>query len=80
MDDQPKATSYRDLIVWQKSIVLVKQIYKLTSIFPSEEKFGLISQLRRAAALLRDKHAEQPVISYISFQMLKARSQRSKRN
>jgi len=58
MDDQPKATSYRDLIVWQKSIVLVKQIYKLTSIFPSEEKFGLISQLRRAAVSIPSNVAE----------------------
>ncbi|MET0752724.1 MAG: four helix bundle protein, partial [Pyrinomonadaceae bacterium] len=33
--------SYKSLIVWQKSIVLVKQIYQLTQKFPSEEKFGL---------------------------------------
>ena len=44
-----KPQSYRDLIVWQKSVVLAKSLYQLTSRFPSEEKFGLISQIRRAA-------------------------------
>ena len=34
--------------VWQKSRTLVKEIYFLSSKFPSEEKFGIISQLRRA--------------------------------
>ena len=53
-----KTSSYKDLIVWQKSILLVKQIYKLTSVFPSEEKFGLISQLRRAAVSIPSNVAE----------------------
>jgi len=44
-----KPQSYRDLLVWQKSIALAKEIYTLTSRFPSEEKFGLVSQMRRAA-------------------------------
>jgi four helix bundle protein len=58
MDDAGKTSNYKDLIVWQKSILLVKQIYKLTSIFPSEEKFGLISQLRRAAVSIPSNIAE----------------------
>jgi four helix bundle protein len=53
-----KAQSYRDLLVWQKGIVLAKQIYKLTSAFPSEEKFGLISQMRRAAVSVPSNIAE----------------------
>ena len=53
-----KAQSYRDLLVWQKGIALAKQIYKLTSAFPSEEKFGLISQMRRAAVSVPSNIAE----------------------
>lgn len=41
--------SYKDLIVWQKSIALVSKVYSLTKRFPSDEKFGLISQLTRAS-------------------------------
>jgi len=41
--------TFQDLIVWQKSHNLVLQVYEITSIFPSEEKYGLISQMRRAA-------------------------------
>lgn len=56
--DNLKASSYKDLIAWQKSILLVKHVYKLTSIFPSEEKFGLISQLLRAAVSVPSNIAE----------------------
>jgi hypothetical protein len=44
-----KLKSYKDLIVWQKSITLVKLAYQLTRAFPADEKFGLASQMRRAA-------------------------------
>ncbi|CAN5620519.1 four helix bundle protein [soil metagenome] len=40
---------HRKLIAWQESIELVKKIYIITSTFPETEKFGIISQLRRAA-------------------------------
>jgi hypothetical protein len=40
---------YKDLHVWQKAMELAKYIYLLSSRFPSKEKFGLVSQLRRAA-------------------------------
>ena len=41
-------SSYKELIVWQKSIQLVIDIYKLTKIFPKEEIYGLSSQMQRA--------------------------------
>jgi four helix bundle protein len=41
--------SFRDLEVWRESMQLVEEIYRLTAGFPSEERFGLASQLRRAA-------------------------------
>ncbi len=53
-----KAQSYRDLLVWQKGIALAKMVYKLTAEFPSEEKFGLISQMRRAAVSVPSNIAE----------------------
>jgi four helix bundle protein len=43
------ARKHRDLLVWQKSIVLVEHVYRLTESFPKQEQFGLVSQLRRAA-------------------------------
>lgn len=50
--------SYKSLIVWQKSITLVKLVYKLTQSFPNEEKFGLTSQIRRAAVSIPSNIAE----------------------
>ena len=50
--------SFRDLIVWQRSIDLTLALYKLTASFPSEEKFGLTSQLRRAAVSIASNIAE----------------------
>ena len=41
--------SYKDLIVWQKAIVLVTNVYRCTKPFPKDELYGLTSQLRRAA-------------------------------
>jgi four helix bundle protein len=45
----PSTKSFRDLKVWQEAMVLVEEIYALSRIFPPEERFGLTSQLRRAA-------------------------------
>ncbi len=41
--------SFRDLIVWQRSMDLVERIYEISSRFPRDERFGLTSQIRRAA-------------------------------
>ena len=40
--------SFRDLKVWQRSMTLVEEIYKLTARFPRDEMFGLTAQIRRA--------------------------------
>lgn len=40
---------HHKLNVWKKAIEFVKKIYKITGEFPSEEKFGLVSQMRRSA-------------------------------
>ena len=50
--------SYRDLEVWQRGVDLVERIYKLTPSFPSEEKFGLTAQIRRAAVSIPSNIAE----------------------
>jgi four helix bundle protein len=50
--------SYRDLIAWQKAIELVTEIYSATRIFPDRERFGLTSQLRRAAVPIPSNVAE----------------------
>jgi four helix bundle protein len=55
---QKKTQNYKDLIVWQKGIALAKAIYQLTSKFPGEEKFGLVSQMRRAAVSIPSNIAE----------------------
>jgi four helix bundle protein len=56
--DELKAGGYQDLLVWQKGISLVKEIYILTGPFPADEKFGLVSQMRRAAVSIPSNIAE----------------------
>ena len=55
---EKKAQNYKDLVVWQKGIDLAKGIYRLTRKFPREEKFGLVSQMRRAAVSIPSNIAE----------------------
>jgi four helix bundle protein len=55
---QSKPQSYKDLNVWQKGIELAKLIYNLTARFPTEERFGLVSQMRRAAVSIPSNIAE----------------------
>jgi len=50
--------AYRKLKVWDKAMELVDSIYKLTKSFPSDERFGLTSQLRRAAVSIPSNIAE----------------------
>jgi four helix bundle protein len=50
--------SFRDLLVWQRSIQLTVAIYNLTKGFPREELFGLTSQIRRSAVSVPSNIAE----------------------
>lgn len=50
--------SYKDLIVWQKSMDLVEMIYQVTKSFPKDEQYGLTNQLRRAAVSIPSNIAE----------------------
>lgn len=50
--------NFKELNVWKKGIEMVTAIYELTSKFPSDEKFGLTSQIRRAAISIPSNIAE----------------------
>lgn len=50
--------SYKELIVWQKSIQLVKKTFILTDKLPKSEIYGLVSQMRRAAVSVPSNIAE----------------------
>ena len=50
--------SYRDLIAWQKAMDLVANVYLATLTLPDAERFGLVSQLRRAAVSVPSALAE----------------------
>ena len=49
---------YNELVVWQKAMDLVTEIYRITGTFPAEERFGLSSQARRAAVSIPSNIAE----------------------
>lgn len=53
-----KVNSFKELIVWQKSRLLVKEIYLITEKFPEKEKFGLATQLRRSAVSIPSNISE----------------------
>jgi four helix bundle protein len=71
MNRKEKVNSYKDLVVWQKSLTLVKLVYQLTWSFPADEKFGLVSQMRRAAVSvpsnLAEGHARNTTGEFIQF-------------
>ena len=63
--------SYKDLLIWQKGINIVVNVYELTEEFPKEEKYALTSQLKRAALSIPSNIAEgygrNSTQSYIYF-------------
>ena len=50
--------SYRDLVVWREGMALASAIYRYTQNLPSDERFGLVSQMRRAAVSIPSNIAE----------------------
>ena len=50
--------SYKDLIVWQKAVAMVTDVYRATQSFPKDETYGLSSQLRRSAVSVASNIAE----------------------
>src|SRR3989338_2169364 len=53
-----KLNSFKELIVWQKSIELVNEIYNITKKFPKTETYGLASQMQRAGVSIPSNIAE----------------------
>lgn len=53
-----KVNSYKDLLVWHRSMELVEQIYTATTNMPENEKFGLTNQVRRASGSVASNIAE----------------------
>lgn len=52
------ADSFRDLLVWQKAMILVTDVYRATEAFPSREMYGLTNQVRRSAVSVPSNVAE----------------------
>ncbi|MEW6074705.1 MAG: four helix bundle protein [Candidatus Omnitrophota bacterium] len=55
---EEKIRTFKDLKVWQKGMALTKEIYKTTKLFPLDERYGLSSQMRRAAVSIPSNIAE----------------------
>jgi four helix bundle protein len=56
--EKTKIKNFTDLLIWQRGHQIVLKIYKITKEFPSEEKFALTDQLRRAAVSITSNIAE----------------------
>ncbi len=54
--------SFEHLHIWQREMDLIKEIYRLTSLFPPEEKFNLISQMRRSSTGILANTAEGEIL------------------
>ncbi len=71
MSDRQKIRNYRDLGVWQLGMDITVKVYEATKHFPADERFGLTSQLRRAAASvpanIAEGHARSSTKDYLRF-------------
>ena len=63
--------SFEDLVVWQRAMVLVRNVYAITRSFPTDERFGLTAQLRRSAVSIpsniAEGHERETTGDYIRF-------------
>jgi four helix bundle protein len=63
--------TYRDLVVWQKAMGMVTQIYRASQGFPPEETYGLTAQLRRSAVSvpsnIAEGHGRNATADYVRF-------------
>jgi four helix bundle protein len=71
MDGSSKIRNYRDLAVWQRGMEIALAVYQITKQFPDDERFGLTSQLRRAAASvpanIAEGHARSSTKDYLRY-------------
>jgi hypothetical protein len=67
LNQQGKLRPHFNLNVWKKSIDLVKTVYALTNSFPNEEKFGIISQIRRATVSVPTNKEQEELVKKNSF-------------
>lgn len=58
MPERKPARTFEDLVVWQKAHAFVLEVYRVSGGFPSNERYGLTSQLRRAAVSIAANVAE----------------------
>ena len=56
--DDIQVKNFKDLLVWQKAMQIAKQTYQATAHFPSQERFGMTSQMRRSAISIPSNIAE----------------------
>jgi four helix bundle protein len=63
--------THKDMVVWQRAMLLAEKVYRVTKSFPAEERFGLVSQMRRAAVSVPSNIAEgaarRTSADYINF-------------
>jgi four helix bundle protein len=74
MERTGKIVSFRQLEVWEKAHQLVLRVYRATKDFPSDERFGLVSQMRRAAVSVPaniaegfKRHGKQDKVRFYNF-------------
>ena len=53
-----RRSDFRDLQIWQKSRVIVRDLYRITKTYPSDERFEIVSQIRRAGISVMSNIAE----------------------